>query len=175
MSTLTNEAKQRLKAVETFSELGSGFNIAMQDLDIRGAGNLLGGEQSGFISDIGFETYHKILDEAMLELREEEFKELFKKGQKVPEAIKDEEIRYVTDCHIDTDLEIRFPETYIENTEERLKMYRKLDGITEEEPLKQFESELKDRFGVLPKPSVELMNGVRLRRKPYHWEWKRYC
>ncbi len=165
LSTLTNEARQRLRAIETFSELGSGFNIAMQDLDIRGAGNMLGGEQSGFISDIGFETYHKILDEAMAELREEEFKDLFKQNKKVPAEINEADIKFVNDCHIDTDLEVRFPETYIENTEERLKMYRKLDGIKEEHELQAFEIELKDRFGTIPKASKELLNAVLLRRK----------
>ena len=165
LSTLTNEARQRLRAIETFSELGSGFNIAMQDLDIRGAGNMLGGEQSGFISDIGFETYHKILDEAMQELRDEEFKDLFKKNQKVPSEINEADIKFVTDCHLDTDFEVRFPESYIENTEERLKMYRKLDGIKDEQELEAFELELKDRFGTVPKVSKELLNAVRLRRK----------
>ncbi len=165
MSALTPEARQRLRAVETFSELGSGFNIAMQDLDIRGAGNMLGGEQSGFISDIGFETYHKILDEAMLELREEEFKELFKEKQKTPDEINAEDIKFVNDCHIDTDLEVRFTESYIENNEERLKLYRKLDGIKDEQELQEFEAELKDRFGTIPKASLELLSAVRLRRK----------
>ncbi|MCF6367088.1 MAG: transcription-repair coupling factor [Bacteroidales bacterium] len=165
LSTLTNEARQRLKAVETFSELGSGFNIAMQDLDIRGAGNMLGGEQSGFISDIGYETYHKILDEAMHELREEEFKELFKQNKKAPAEINQEDVIFVRDCHIDTDLEVRFPETYIENTEERLRLYKKLDSIKEEQELQLFENELKDRFGTIPKASKELLNAVRLRKK----------
>jgi len=165
LSTLTPEARQRLKAVETFSELGSGFNIAMQDLDIRGAGNMLGGEQSGFISDIGYETYHKILDEAMQELREEEFKELFKQNKKAPAEINQEDVIFVRDCHIDTDLEVRFPESYIENTEERLRLYKKLDSINDEENLQIFESELKDRFGTIPKASKELLNAVRLRKK----------
>jgi transcription-repair coupling factor (superfamily II helicase) len=165
LSALTTEARQRLRAVETFSELGSGFNIAMQDLDIRGAGNMLGGEQSGFISDIGFETYHKILDEAMLELKEEEFKELFNNNLNSTIEINTSDIKYVTDCHLDTDLEIRFPDDYIENSQERLKMYRKLDGINEEYAIIEFEAELKDRFGAIPNAGLELLNAVRLRQK----------
>lgn len=165
LSTLSNEARQRLKAIETFSELGSGFNIAMQDLDIRGAGNMLGGEQSGFISDIGYETYNKILDEAMQELREEEFKELFEKNKKTPAEINNTDFKFVTDCHIDTDLELRLPESYIENTEERLRIYRRLDNIKEINELETLEVELKDRFGKMPKASKELFNAVILRQR----------
>ncbi len=164
-STLTGEARQRLNAIETFSELGSGFNIAMQDLDIRGAGNLLGGEQSGFISDIGYETYHKILDEAMLELREEEFKQLFNESLESPSVIPAVDSKFVSDCHLDTDLELRFSDEYIVNAEERLRLYRALDTINEEQALMKFESELKDRFGELPIQTLELLNAVRLRRK----------
>ncbi len=165
LSSLTDEARQRLRAVETFSELGSGFNIAMQDLDIRGAGNLLGGEQSGFIADIGFENYHKILDEAVQELREDEFKDLFSKNKDGKVTIENSDFKFVSDCYIDTDLEIRFPESYIENTEERLRLYKRLDVIEHEEVLQSFEEELIDRFGKLPKASRELINAVRLRRK----------
>ncbi|NPA45116.1 MAG: transcription-repair coupling factor [Chlorobi bacterium] len=165
LSTLTNEARQRLKAIETFSELGSGFNIAMQDLDIRGAGNMLGGEQSGFISDIGYETYHRILDEAMQELREEEFKELFDKNKKTPSEINDTNFKFVNDCHIDTDLELRLPESYIENTEERLRIYRRLDNVKNISELDILKEELKDRFGKMPKASKELFNAVILREK----------
>ena len=165
LSTLTNEARQRLKAIETFSELGSGFNIAMQDLDIRGAGNMLGGEQSGFISDIGYETYNKILDEAMQELHEEEFKELFAKNKKTPAEINDKNFKFVTDCHIDTDLELRLHDSYIENTEERLRIYRRLDNIKEISELDALGEELKDRFGKMPKASKELFNAVVLRQK----------
>lgn len=164
-TSLTGEARQRLRAIETFSELGSGFNIAMQDLDIRGAGNLLGGEQSGFISDIGYETYHKILDEAMIELREEEFKELFKENLEADPHIPDKDFVYVTDCHLDTDLELRFKENYIENSEERLRLYRTLDAVADEEGLLCFENDLKDRFGTMPVQTIELLNAVRLRRK----------
>ncbi|NOZ36027.1 MAG: transcription-repair coupling factor [Chlorobi bacterium] len=165
LSSLTNEARQRLRAVETFSELGSGFNIAMQDLDIRGAGNMLGGEQSGFIADIGFENYHKILDEAIQELREEEFKELFAKNKKGEISVEKSEIKFVRDCHIDTDLEIRFPESYIENVEERLRLYKRLDAIDNEDILTTFEDELIDRFGKFPKACKELTDAVRLRRE----------
>ena len=165
ISALSDEARQRLRAVETFSELGSGFNIAMQDLDIRGAGNMLGGEQSGFIADIGFENYHKILDEAVQELREEEFKDLFTKHKNGKISLDESEIKFVLDCHIDTDLEIRFPETYIENSEERLKLYKRLDAVDTEEALLKFEEELHDRFGNLPKAGKELTDAVRLRKK----------
>jgi transcription-repair coupling factor (superfamily II helicase) len=164
-STLTGEAIQRLRAIETFSELGSGFNIAMQDLDIRGAGNLLGGEQSGFISDIGYETYHKILDEAMIELRDEEFKELFKGNLDTVPEIHDKPLAFVGDCYLDTDLELRFTDNYIENSEERLRLYRELDAVADEDGLQKFERELKDRFGTLPVQTIELLNAVRLRRK----------
>jgi transcription-repair coupling factor (superfamily II helicase) len=163
-SVLTQEARRRLKAIEEFSELGSGFNIAMQDLDIRGAGNLLGGEQSGFISEIGFETYHRILNEAMLELRDEEFAEVFEDnakndGQtKVPEAQD-----FIIDCQVDTDLELLFPDAYIRNITERVRLYRELDSIETEEKLLEFEKQLTDRFGPLPKPSRELLDIVRMR------------
>lgn len=159
---LTPEARQRLQAIETFSELGSGFNIAMQDLDIRGAGNMLGGEQSGFISDIGYEEYHKILDEAIQELRENEFKELFdekENEQNTNEISK----KFVRECVIDTDMEILFPENYIENITERLKLYRELDKIKEEKELLNFEKNLEDRFGKMPEQAIELTNTLRLR------------
>ncbi len=168
LTAVSNEARQRLRAIETFSELGSGFNIAMQDLDIRGAGNLLGGEQSGFIADIGFETYHRILDEALLELREEEFKNLF--SQKQDEEIQiTEDIKFISDCHIDTDLEILLPVSYVENITERLRLYRELDKIEDEESLVTFETQITDRFGKLPKESKELINAVRLRKLAISW------
>mgnify|MGYP006272237041 FL=1 len=160
VSVLTTEARRRLKAIEDFSELGSGFNIAMQDLDIRGAGNLLGGEQSGFITDIGFETYHRILNEALQELKENEFRESFEE-EKPSEPSK--QISYVSDCHIDTDLEIRFPEDYIDNITERIKLYRELDNLEDENQLKDFEFRLKDRFGEIPPQTYELLNAVRMR------------
>jgi transcription-repair coupling factor (superfamily II helicase) len=155
MSVLTNEAKQRLKAIEEFSDLGSGFNVAMRDLDIRGAGNLLGGEQSGFISEIGYEMYHKILDEAIAELKETDFSSLFTEElQNKP---------FVRDCQIDTDLEILFPTEYVNSVSERLLLYKELDGIDDENKLQEFEAKLKDRFGPLPQPALELLSTIRLR------------
>ncbi|MFI5220665.1 MAG: TRCF domain-containing protein, partial [Bacteroidia bacterium] len=156
LTVLTPEARQRLKAIEEFSELGSGFNVAMRDLDIRGAGNLLGGEQSGFISEIGFEMYHKILDEAMQELKETDFKGLFPT---------DENNKFVKDCQVDTDMEILIPTNYVENTAERLSLYKDLDDIETEEKLIAFETNLQDRFGPVPQEVVELMNTLRLRWK----------
>jgi transcription-repair coupling factor (superfamily II helicase) len=161
-SVLTQEARRRLKAIEEFTELGSGFNIAMQDLDIRGAGNMLGAEQSGFISEIGFETYQRILNEAMLELRDEEFTELFaESAQDKPQT--ETEHQYTTDCQVDTDMELLFPDDYIRNVTERVRLYRELDSIETEEKLKEFEQQLNDRFGPLPQPTIELMNVVRMR------------
>lgn len=160
LETLTNEARRRLKAIEEFSDLGSGFSIAMQDLDIRGAGNLLGGEQSGFIADIGFETYHKILDEAIQELRETDFKSLFE-----PENEEKEKSWKPShaDCHIETDLELLLPDTYVNSVPERMRLYRELDVIERAEDLEKFESRLKDRFGELPEQVKELLSVVRLR------------
>jgi len=155
--SMTREARQRLKAIEDFSGLGSGFNIAMQDLDIRGAGNLLGREQSGFIADIGFETYHKILDEAVQELRKDEFSDIF------PERGSVSEQRYINDCQVDTDMELRFPESYIPGNSERIRLYRILDNTMSEQSLLKFEADLVDRFGKLPAQSSELLNVVRLR------------
>ncbi len=163
-SLLTPEARRRLQAIENFSELGSGFNIAMQDLDIRGAGNLLGGEQSGFIADMGFETYHRILDEALFELRENEFKELYEKEPEKADAQFVENIKFITDCQIDTELELRFPESYIENTTERLKLYRELDKLNGEDEISAYEQRLTDRFGKIPEQSEELILAVKLRR-----------
>jgi transcription-repair coupling factor (superfamily II helicase) len=159
-TVLTPEARRRLKAVEELSELGSGFNIALHDLDIRGAGNMLGGEQSGFIADIGFETYTRILNEAISELKENEYKELF--PHKEP-AEQNHHLVYVEDCQIDTDLELLFPDEYIFNITERMSLYRELDQIQQEEDLTRFESGLIDRFGPLPVPSIELLEVVRLR------------
>lgn len=155
-TVLTPEARQRLKAIEEFSDLGSGFNIAMRDLDIRGAGNLLGGEQSGFITEIGYEMYQKILDEALQELKENEFADLYKEELA-------EKRKYVSDCQIDTDLEILLPSDYVNSVTERLILYRDLDNIQDEEKLQTFEDQLRDRFGPLPQPAVELMNTIRLR------------
>jgi transcription-repair coupling factor (superfamily II helicase) len=159
MSTLTKDARRRLRIIEEFSELGSGFNIAMQDLDIRGAGNMLGAEQSGYIADIGYETYQRILQESMLELREEEFPELFNAEQKTGESTKN----FVNDCQIETDQEVRLPQDYISNTAERMDLYRELDNIEDEENLLKFEDKLKDRFGPIPESAKSLLEIVRLR------------
>ncbi|MFO7869198.1 MAG: transcription-repair coupling factor [Bacteroidales bacterium] len=159
---LTREARQRLQAIEEFSELGSGFNIAMQDMDIRGAGNILGAEQSGFISDIGYETYQKILNEALLELRETEYKDMYSEHETLQKHA------YVSDCHIETDLELVFPAEYISSTKERVKMYRELDSLQTEEEMIQFQEQLLDRFGSIPKVSLDLLNVVRLRWEAIH-------
>lgn len=153
-SMLSTEAKKRLKAIEEFSDLGSGFNIAMRDLDIRGAGNLLGAEQSGFISDIGIEMYHKILDEAVQELKETEFKELFKDEPKRD---------FVQDCQIDTDLEILLPDSYVNSIAERLALYRELDDLVDAKGLQAFQNRVKDRFGAIPQQGVQLLETIRLR------------
>jgi transcription-repair coupling factor (superfamily II helicase) len=158
LSTLTQEARRRLKIVEEFSELGSGFNIAMQDLDIRGAGDVLGGEQSGFISDIGYETYQRILNEALLELRETEYKETFEEEESETPTV------FVTDCLIETDTELRLPDSYIENVAERMHLYRELDNMDDEEALVTFENNLIDRFGPIPESGQRLFELVRIRR-----------
>ena len=155
MHSLTPEARKRLTAIEQFSDLGSGFQIAMRDLDIRGAGNLLGGEQSGFISEIGFDMYQKILQEAIDELKETEFKELYS------EELKDKD--FVKDCQLETDLEIMIPDKYISNIGERLNIYRDLDNIQTEENLDQLKEQLIDRFGEIPKPTQELFSAIQLR------------
>lgn len=162
LSTLSSEARRRLRAIEEFSELGSGFNIAMRDLDIRGAGNLLGAEQSGFIADIGYETYHRILNEAMQELKQGEYQDLFKDEQEdTGKAFLN--TQFVSDCQIDTDMELLFPDYYIQSISERMLLYRELDNMETEEGLQQFELGLVDRFGKLPQPSKELLEVVRLR------------
>lgn len=153
---MTIDARKRIQALEQFTELGSGFNIAMKDLEIRGAGDLLGGEQSGFINEIGFETYQKILSEAIEELKENEFKELYAETEERPKA-------YVKDTQIDSDFELLFPDDYINNITERLNLYTELNGIKDEAGLQKFESELLDRFGELPKPALDLLNSVRIK------------
>lgn len=164
VAMLTTEARKRLKAIEEFSDLGSGFNIAMRDLDIRGAGNLLGAEQSGFIADIGYETYMKILDEAIQELKENEFRDLFLNE----EELKSSETptlgsKFVKDCQVDTDLEILIPDDYVTNATERLSLYRDLDNSRKEEDLAEFELEMRDRFGPVPSQVRSLINTIRLR------------
>ncbi|WP_286755268.1 transcription-repair coupling factor [Roseivirga sp. UBA838] len=155
---LTSDARKRLSALEEFSDLGDGFKVAMRDLDIRGAGNLLGAEQSGFISDLGFDMYHKILDEAVQELKETEFRDLFM-GDLVKEAAQ----IVAQDCTIETDLEILIPDTYVSNTTERIGLYAKLDNIKSEEKLERFIKNLKDRFGPIPDSVQDLIQTVRLR------------
>ena len=158
MHVLTPEARKRLQTIEQFSDLGSGFNISLKDLDIRGAGNLLGGEQSGFIAEVGFEMYHKILDEAIRELKETEFKDLF-------EDVTTDTIapKYVKECAIDTDNEMLIPDEYVNSINERLSLYRQLDDCENEEQLQTFSTQLADRFGPLPAEVFELFDGIRLR------------
>lgn len=164
LSTVSAESRRRLQAIEQFSELGSGFNIAMQDLDIRGAGNMLGAEQSGFIADIGFETYHRILNEAIQELKQDEFKELFEHEDK-DQSQAFLNVKYVNDCIIDTDMELLFPSDYIPGNSERMMLYRELDNINEAENLDNFKKALEDRFGELPRESRELLDVLPLRWK----------
>ena len=156
MSTLPADSRKRLQTLEQFSELGSGFQIAMRDLDIRGAGNLLGGEQTGFMADIGFETYQKILDEAIRELKRTSFKDVFKE-----EISKQDD--FVSDCTIDTDLEILIPDEYVESITERLSLYTRLDNCENEKELQAFEKELLDRFGPVPPEVEDLITTVRCR------------
>ena len=157
---LSADARRRLRAIEEFSDLGSGFNIAMQDLDIRGAGNLLGAEQSGFIADIGFETYQKIMNEAIAELRAEGL-EVAGLSNAEREAVG--QLRFIDDAHIDIEVEAGLPESYVAQQAERLKLYRELDSTKDEAALQAFESRLRDRFGPLPRAACELLNVVRLR------------
>jgi len=153
---LSSDARKRLQTIEDFSDLGSGLNIAMRDLDIRGAGNLLGGEQSGFIAEIGFDMYHKILDEAIQELKETDFKHLFKDDLT-------KNTQFAKDCQIDTDMELMIPDKYISNINERLSLYTQLDNIEEEEKLTEFKLQMEDRFGALPIQVIELCEAIRLR------------
>ncbi len=155
--SLSQDARKRLKAMEELSDLGSGFHIALRDLDIRGAGDLLGGEQSGFISEIGYEMYHKILDEAIRELKEEHFAELF------TDEIEERKKVFVDDCKIDLDLDIRLPETYLPRIPERLKYYRRIAGAEKEEELRQIQREMIDRFGPMPKQVLALFDATRIR------------
>ena len=154
---MTPDARKRIEALEQFTDLGSGFNIAMKDLEIRGAGDLLGGEQSGFINEIGFETYQKILSEAIEELKENEFKELY------DEVEGDRKKVYVKDLQLDTDFELLFPDDYINNITERLNLYTQLNEVANEEELQKFEATLVDRFGELPEQATDLLNSVRIK------------
>lgn len=163
--TLTDDARRRLQAIEEFSDLGSGFNVAMRDLDIRGAGNLLGGEQSGFISEIGFDMYHKILDEAVKELRNDEFKDIFD----------DEETQDQSslDCQVETDFDIMIPDAYVSNISERLSLYTELSKIKNDEELIAFRNHLKDRFGELPRSVKDLLHSVRLKHLGMKLGWSK--
>ncbi len=156
-SAMTEDARKRIQALEQFSELGSGFNIAMKDLEIRGAGDLLGGEQSGFINEIGFETYQKIMNEAIEELKENEFKELYESESDIDTK------EYVKELQIDTDFELLFPDEYINNITERLNLYNELGNLKTEEELQAFETKLIDRFGPLPKEAKALLNSIRIK------------
>ncbi|MBR6065150.1 MAG: transcription-repair coupling factor [Paludibacteraceae bacterium] len=159
---LTEDARRRLEALSTFAELGAGFNLAMQDLDIRGAGNMLGSEQSGFIADLGYETYQRILNEAVEELREEEGLGS-DEDQMVNGKYPNEKMTWCSDSQLETDLPISFPPEYIENISERITLYRELDNLHSEDQLLEYRKRLIDRFGVLPEPAEELLSVVRLR------------
>lgn len=156
-SAMTDDARKRIQALEQFSELGSGFNIAMKDLEIRGAGDLLGGEQSGFINEIGFETYQKIMNEAIDELKENEFKDLYEDEDKGGTK------EYVKDIQIDSDFELLFPDEYINNVSERLNLYNELSNVKNENELVAYENKLIDRFGALPKQAIALLNSIRIK------------
>lgn len=161
-SALTPDARRRLEALETFSDLGSGFNLAMQDLDIRGAGNLLGSEQSGFMEDLGYETYQKILSQAVTELKNEEFGELYQEEMNQGQVLTGDD--FVDDCSVESDLEMYFPDTYVPGSSERMLLYRELDRIERDEDLAAYRQRLIDRFGVVPHEGEELMHVVSLRR-----------
>lgn len=161
-SALTPEARRRLEALETFSDLGSGFNLAMQDLDIRGAGNLLGSEQSGFMEDLGYETYQKILNQAVTELKNDEFQDLYADDIQQGREVSGEE--FVEDCAVESDLPMFFSDTYVPTSSERMLLYRELDNITDDDALKAYRQRLVDRFGPVPHEGEELMQVVMLRR-----------
>ena len=159
---LTPESRRRLEALETFSDLGSGFNLAMQDLDIRGAGNLLGSEQSGFMEDLGYETYQKILSQAVTELKNEEFNDLYQQEMDEGKLLTGDD--FVDDCAVETDLETYFPDTYVPGSSERMLLYRELDHLQSEEEVAEFRKRMIDRFGPVPREADELMCVVGLRR-----------
>ena len=161
-SALTSDAQKRIQAIEQFAALGSGIQIAMKDLEIRGAGDLLGGEQSGFINDIGFETYQKILKEAIEELKENEFKSLYGKSKK------EDPKTFVKEIQIDTDLEVLFPDHYINSVSERLTLYNRLGTLKDETELETYQKEIEDRFGPLPNQAEALLDSVRLKWKAAH-------
>ena len=159
---MTPEAKRRLQAIENFSDLGSGIHIAMQDLDIRGAGNMLGAEQSGFIADLGYETYQKILSEAVHELKTDEYAELYSDELK-GEGIESGE-EFVEECQVESDLELLLPANYVTGSSERMLLYRELDGLTLDKDVNAFRLRLEDRFGPVPPETEELLRIVPLRR-----------
>ena len=161
-STLTLDARRRLEALETFCDLGSGFNLAMQDLDIRGAGNLLGSEQSGFMEDLGYETYQKILSQAVTELKNEEFGDLYQEEMDEGQQLTGDD--FVDDCSIESDLEMYFPDTYVPGSSERMLLYRELDRIENDDDLAAYRKRIIDRFGPVPREGEELMHVVSLRR-----------
>ena len=163
---LTQEARRRLEALETFSELGSGFNLSMQDLDIRGAGNLLGAEQSGFMEDLGYETYQKILNQAVTELKNEEFGDMY--GGETEGGIQLTGNDFVEDCAVESDLEMYFPDSYVPGSSERMMLYRELENISNDEELEKFRQNMNDRFGEMPHEGLELLNIVPLRRLGRH-------
>ena len=153
---MTTDARKRIQALEQFTELGSGFNIAMKDLEIRGAGDILGGEQSGFINEIGFDAYQKILAETIDELKENEFKDLY-------DEVEGDKKVFVKETQLDSDFELLFPDDYINNITERLNLYTQLNALKTEEELQKYERQLVDRFGELPTPVVDLLNSVRIK------------
>ena len=161
-AALTFDARRRLEALETFSDLGSGFNLAMQDLDIRGAGNLLGSEQSGFMEDLGYETYQKILSQAVTELKNEEFNDLYQEEMKEGEQLTGDD--FVDDCAVDSDLEMYFPDSYVPGSAERMLLYRELDHLDRDEEVEAFRQRMIDRFGPIPQEGDELIHVVGLRR-----------
>ena len=166
LSLLKDDARRRLEAIENFSDLGSGIHIAMQDLDIRGAGNLLGAEQSGFIADLGYETYQKILAEAVAELKNDEFADLYADESQQASMLSGDV--FVDDCAVECDLHAYFPENYVPGASERMLLYRELDGLTDESQLAAFRQRMQDRFGPLPPEGEELLRIVPLRRMGRH-------
>ena len=162
LADLNPEARRRLEALETFSDLGSGFNLAMQDLDIRGAGNLLGAEQSGFMEDLGYETYQKILSQAVMELKNDEFQDLYAEEMGEGKQITGDD--FIDDCAVESDLEMYFPDNYVPGSSERMLLYRELDNIEKDSDLEAYRRRLQDRFGPVPRQGEELMQVVALRR-----------
>jgi transcription-repair coupling factor (superfamily II helicase) len=164
LAALSDESRRRLQAIESFSDLGSGIQLALQDLDIRGAGNLLGAEQSGFIADLGYETYQKILKEAVRELKNDEFQDLFKEQAKEQGSTPTDASMFVDECTVETDLDMFFPDSFVPDGSERILLYRELDSMEREADIQRFRERLQDRFGQIPKPANELIRLVTLRR-----------